>query len=323
MYRLLLIRRYKVTNIISNTTTAPRLRETRSDEAWNNVGSQSAAAGAYIAGESVCISCSRRSRLTAARTGSLPLGSLQVRAPQCSRRSVRVSAAAFDVSVRPYTLRKGDSLQSIAKKRGKSLRARRRRCGQVQPVEPRARGWPPAPPSASGAQPTAYTASSDHLCTILTHAASLPSIDRRLHCAADHQHQPRRQPRQGAPPGLLLRLQPISACSLFQKRGRAGVWHGGARSGAWGGACSGVVAACRQQDWIGLLHGGPGAYHHHPPHPLPAPPSGRSRRARPSCCRPAGCRRATRRSWRASAPSTGEGRAGRSVRRRQRLLGGN
>lgn len=43
---------------------------------------------------------------------------VRTRAPQCSRRCVRVSAAAFNVSVRPYTLRKGDSISSIANKRG-------------------------------------------------------------------------------------------------------------------------------------------------------------------------------------------------------------
>ncbi len=32
---------------------------------------------------------------------------------------MRVSAGSFNVSVRPYTLRKGDTLDSIAKKRGK------------------------------------------------------------------------------------------------------------------------------------------------------------------------------------------------------------
>ncbi|KAI8471125.1 MAG: chitinase-related protein [Monoraphidium minutum] len=35
-----------------------------------------------------------------------------------SRRGLRVAASAFDVSVRPYTLRKGDTLDSIARKRG-------------------------------------------------------------------------------------------------------------------------------------------------------------------------------------------------------------
>ncbi|GBF94956.1 hypothetical protein Rsub_07457 [Raphidocelis subcapitata] len=41
----------------------------------------------------------------------------RARAPAAGRRSVSV-AASFNVSVRPYTLRKGDTLESIAKKRG-------------------------------------------------------------------------------------------------------------------------------------------------------------------------------------------------------------
>lgn len=63
--------------------------------------------------------CSRFSFISQTqRPGLAPVRRAQHAVARPSRQVLRVSAAAFEGTVRPYTLRKGDTLASIAKKRG-------------------------------------------------------------------------------------------------------------------------------------------------------------------------------------------------------------
>jgi hypothetical protein len=62
--------------------------------------------------------------LTQPRQAAPAIGQQHPRLLQQQPRTARLAppprATAFEVSVRPYTLRKGDTLESIAKKRGES-----------------------------------------------------------------------------------------------------------------------------------------------------------------------------------------------------------
>jgi hypothetical protein len=159
----------------------------------------------------------------------------QTRAPAAGRRSVSV-AASFNVSVRPYTLRKGDTLESIAKKRG-ALPARGPppppHCVPVQP----AGGYPRpggnlqqrAGPAGcrSGRRQRGRAAGGGRRPALpprRRRAVLAPQrrpppprrtqthLPPRLHRAADHQHQPRRQPGQGG------RAAPLRAALLAARR---------------------------------------------------------------------------------------------------------
>jgi hypothetical protein len=206
--------------------------------------------------------------------------SLQARGPPGGRRRLTVAAAAFDVSVRPYTLRKGDTLQSIAKKRGaRRARARSRSGAARRGARRRARAtsaWgPPARRAPRG-------------------PALPPPRPRRLHGAADHQHQPRRQPGQGARPGG----------GGGPGGGAGGAAAAGARRAAW--PPTGLCAAAGHAPAVAAAGSLPANSARAPPPPPPMPAPLRCGRGRPSCCRRAACPAATRRSWRASDRCTGE-----------------